>query len=301
MATVKGIWTFKDVLTDLPASQDVNFISGNKSYVGFFIDDGAFSPSVCSLCYKYLDETLTYGYGGDSVYFYDEYEGNVYWDIGYPNSYKTIDFGETEQTVSDGFYAWLVENAVTSSNNIKINITENGTTTLATAGKYCDRNIDVIVNVPSNDEELEEQKAITNGIIEKTISGEYVNNDLTFIGSYAFFNCKNLESICFPNVEKVDTTAFSACSSLKRADFTNLGSNTGIYGSTFKNCTSLEVFIIRGATRSRLSGANAFEGSAIANGTGFIYVPDNLVDDYKRATNWSAHASQIKPISELEE
>ena len=32
--------------------------------------------------------------------------------------------------------------------NHQINITENGTKTLATAGKYCDRNIDVHVNVP---------------------------------------------------------------------------------------------------------------------------------------------------------
>ncbi len=32
--------------------------------------------------------------------------------------------------------------------NTQINITENGTKTLATAGKYCDRNIDVNVNVP---------------------------------------------------------------------------------------------------------------------------------------------------------
>lgn len=33
--------------------------------------------------------------------------------------------------------------------NHQINITENGTKTLATAGKYCDRNIDVNVNVPA--------------------------------------------------------------------------------------------------------------------------------------------------------
>ena len=32
--------------------------------------------------------------------------------------------------------------------NTQINITDNGTTTLATAGKYCERNIDVNVNVP---------------------------------------------------------------------------------------------------------------------------------------------------------
>ena len=34
--------------------------------------------------------------------------------------------------------------------NTQINITANGTKTLATAGKYCDRNIDVNVSVPSN-------------------------------------------------------------------------------------------------------------------------------------------------------
>ena len=34
--------------------------------------------------------------------------------------------------------------------NTQINITENGTKTLATAGKYCDRNIDVNVNVSTS-------------------------------------------------------------------------------------------------------------------------------------------------------
>ena len=35
--------------------------------------------------------------------------------------------------------------------NHQINITKNGKTTLATAGKYCDRNVEVNVNVPSLD------------------------------------------------------------------------------------------------------------------------------------------------------
>lgn len=33
--------------------------------------------------------------------------------------------------------------------NIAINITENGTTTLDTIGKYCDRNVDIVVDVPT--------------------------------------------------------------------------------------------------------------------------------------------------------
>lgn len=40
--------------------------------------------------------------------------------------------------------------------NHLINITENGTTTLATSGKYCDRDVDVVVNVASSGGELPE-------------------------------------------------------------------------------------------------------------------------------------------------
>ena len=42
--------------------------------------------------------------------------------------------------------------------NTQIDITQSGTTTLATAGKYCDRNIDVNVNIPS----AEQPTAFTN-------------------------------------------------------------------------------------------------------------------------------------------
>ena len=37
----------------------------------------------------------------------------------------------------------------------------------------------------------------------------------------------------------------------------------------------------------------------IIRGTGYIYVQDNLVEQYKSATNWSTYADQIKPLSEL--
>ena len=35
----------------------------------------------------------------------------------------------------------------------------------------------------------------------------------------------------------------------------------------------------------------------VSSGTAFIYVPDNLVDSYKAAENWSKYANQIKPIN----
>jgi hypothetical protein len=48
-------------------------------------------------------------------------------------------------------------------------------------------------------------------------------------------------------------------------------------------------------------GNNAFTGTPlVGDGTGYIYVPDDLVDAYKSATNWSALASHIKGESEMD-
>lgn len=44
-----------------------------------------------------------------------------------------------------------------------------------------------------------------------------------------------------------------------------------------------------------------FTNTLIASGTGFIYVPDALVESYKTATNWSTYADQILPLSEYVE
>lgn len=45
--------------------------------------------------------------------------------------------------------------------------------------------------------------------------------------------------------------------------------------------------------------SNDLEGTTIKKGTGYVYVPDDMVDTYKSATNWSTYASQIKGMSEL--
>jgi hypothetical protein len=74
---------------------------------------------------------------------------------------------------------------------------------------------------------------------------------------------------------------------------TTIGS--GVFGS----CSKLAKLILRSNTLCALSSAGAFTSTPIAKGTGFIYVPDDLVDTYKGATNWSTYANQIKGISEL--
>lgn len=46
--------------------------------------------------------------------------------------------------------------------------------------------------------------------------------------------------------------------------------------------------------------ADVLWDTPISKGNGYIYVPDELLEDYKAATNWSAYANQIKAISELD-
>jgi len=181
--------------------------------------------------------------------------------------------------------------------NTQVSITQNGKTTLATAGKYCDRNIDVNVDVLSNGAE---QKTIINSIIDRTIAGEYVNNEVSIVGTMAFAYCTQLESVVFNKVEQVAGSAFASCTSLKKAEFFDLTHARGIYTAAFKD-SGIEKLVIRGQTVCRLPNAGAFTNTPIVSGIGYIYVPDNLVDSYKTATNWSTYASQIKPISELEE
>lgn len=223
--------------------------------------------------------------------------------------------------------------------NTQINITENGTTTLATAGKYCDRNIDVNVEVAGgavND---------ADGILDGTFSGAYYSDKLTslkerafasmgnvtgvslpncttFEGESTFNSTENLTSVYLPNLTTiVDGKYTFARTKLTEVDLPNLTSVTGTaffynttrlktvklkklsgntIGASWFNLSKIEALVLGGNELNPLDNTNAFTNSPIAKGEGYIYVPDNLVDAYKTATNWVTFADQIKPMSELE-
>lgn len=63
---------------------------------------------------------------------------------------------------------------------------------------------------------------------------------------------------------------------------------------------ALTKLIINNSARVlNLTNANALEGSAIAGGTGYVYVPDSMINAYKAHPVWGLYASQIKSTSEL--
>ena len=112
-----------------------------------------------------------------------------------------------------------------------------------------------------------------------------------------FRQATNLTSANLPLVTALPANAFRE-STIRTADFVAV---TNINRTAFTDCTSLETLIIRTPSVCVISDISvALRGSKIAAGTGYIYVPDNLVDSYKAATNWVALANQIKPISALE-
>lgn len=120
---------------------------------------------------------------------------------------------------------------------------------------------------------------------------------VTTMGNGCFYMAKNLISANLPLVTALPAEAFHF-STVRTADFAAI---TNINRTAFTDCTSLETLIIRTPSVCVISDISiVLRGSKIAAGTGYIYVPDNLVDSYKAATNWVVLANQIKPISEVE-
>ena len=136
---------------------------------------------------------------------------------------------------------------------------------------------------------------LVNSLIERTISGTYVNNTVTIIGRYGLAGCTKLTSVVLPAVRTTDGNSMNGCSELIKADFSNLQT---IRYSTFYSNKKLVTLIIRTQAVAHLEKTSAFKDTPIASGTGYIYVPSALVDSYKSATNWSTYADQIRAIED---
>ena len=143
--------------------------------------------------------------------------------------------------------------------------------------------------------------------------------ECTSICSMAFQNCTNLTTIDLPECSSIGYSAFNSCTNLTTVNLpkcTTLGYQTfsGCYNLTtvnlpkctsagmgpgsenygsFYNCNNLTIVILGDGLVSNLPPM--FGNTPIKNGTGYIYVPDNVLNEYK--TNNPDY--QFKPISEL--
>lgn len=169
---------------------------------------------------------------------------------------------------------------------------------------------DKITNIPSS--------AFTNS----GITGINLPN-VTSIGNFAFNGTKIGGVLRLPNLETINAGgAFNKTLITEVADFgrivnlspaagyglfmscTNLTKvvlpNTIAYikGWAFYDARALNTLVIYAVTPPELE-LSAFGGTKISSGV--IYVPDESVDAYKAATNWSNYADRIKSLSDYKE
>lgn len=162
-----------------------------------------------------------------------------------------------------------------------------------------------------------------------TDGGKYIG-----IGSNAFHNQTKLKDTFFKNNKAVSigSGAFSECRSFIDVDCSSFFSKSYLdvdieekafyfksgtekmksmylpvihtgkkykIGSQALFSSKMECLIILSDVLSTIQYNSFNDSSPIKQGTGFVYVPDALVDSYKKATNWVTIADQIKPISDL--
>lgn len=126
------------------------------------------------------------------------------------------------------------------------------------------------------------------------VTGWDTSNVTTF--QYIFGNCWALEGIDISNFSFASATTitymFYCCSSNTHPIVYN-GTSVSTY--TFYSCSLTLSFTFPSTTMVTLGTTNAFNGY---NSSMKIYVPSNLVNTYKAATNWRTYASYIYPIPE---
>lgn len=123
----------------------------------------------------------------------------------------------------------------------------------------------------------------------------------SYNGGYIFSNCETLKKISLPSLSvAIGHYLFYRCSNLQVVEFFHPlefgGWNTQ---QTFRDCKALVALVLRTTEDLCILGAySSISTTPIASGTGYIYVPRDLVDSYKAATNWSTYADQFRVLED---
>jgi hypothetical protein len=122
--------------------------------------------------------------------------------------------------------------------------------------------------------------------------------NLKSIGMNGFWECRGLKTVRFPaSLKAIGASAFHSNTALVKAEFD--GTPETIGANCFFSCAYLSTIAFKsGKSVCALSDSNALQSTSIAKGTGYIYVPAELVEQYKAAANWSTYASQIRAIED---
>ena len=127
-------------------------------------------------------------------------------------------------------------------------------------------------------------------IVERSITS-FTDDELTAIASYSFAGCQKLQEVSLPLITTLPGYAFYKCSNLCNAKFPKV---TSIRDNVFDSCSSLSSLIVGTELDDETAICTLNYTNAIPSSIGVIYVPYNLVEKYKTATNWSSFADKIQ-------
>jgi hypothetical protein len=103
-----------------------------------------------------------------------------------------------------------------------------------------------------------------------------------------------------PNVTSIYSGVFGSDSCIEVLDVGSGTTSMTLGGYSFAYNSNLKTLIFRGRIEPCGGGSYVeLDGTPILEGSGYIYVPDDLLEWYKSSSGWSDIAAQIKPISEL--
>ena len=141
--------------------------------------------------------------------------------------------------------------------------------------------------------EIEAGGGDIDALIDRSIT-EISSSSVTSIENSVFQGCSSLTTVDFPVVTSIGNSAFYSCSKLTTADFPVA---TSIGSSAFRMCSKLKSLLLRGNNVCTLN-KNVFVSTPISSGTGYIYVPSALIEQYKTANNWSTYASRFRALED---
>lgn len=144
--------------------------------------------------------------------------------------------------------------------------------------------------------EVDENDTLINYLTDGTEVTTLTSNAVKKVADDVFNGYNKLVTVNFPNAKSLGNNAFYECSNLTSIDLPNV---TSIGSYVFNSCNNLSTVIMSTNQIITLEDKSVFNDTPISNKTGYIYVPDSLVNSYKSTSGWSTYASQIKPISEL--
>ena len=113
-----------------------------------------------------------------------------------------------------------------------------------------------------------------------------------------FYKCRSLSEIYMPHLVYIESSVCGQCAALSYVELGPLTQTLYIYREAFNGCTSLTALVIRATQFVKLENINAFTGTPIESGTGYIYVPSSLISNFQNATNWSTFANQFRALED---